>query len=146
MKWDKELFNQYLDNLQEHLFGDISVLEIIELAKRDHHQARRQMNLHVLRNRETFHDFYVKREELGIQSVYDQVISALFHETEKRPVKLEIIELLGIEQGVIESEVEGYGLKEFDKDLASFIFYRRKREGTVAEMVQEMLDRKKRGS
>lgn len=82
---------------------------------------------------------------MGIQSVYDKVISALFHETEKKPVNLEIIELLGIEQGMIENKVEDYGLKEFDKDVASFITYRRKREGAVAEMAQEMLDRNNRG-
>lgn len=145
MKWDQDFFNQYLDELQKHLFGDMSVPEIIELAKRDHHQARRQMNLHILRSREVFNDFYERKEELGIQFV-DHTISALFHETEKRPVKLEIIELLGIEQGMIKNKVEGYGLKEFDKDLLSFIFYRRKREGTVGEMVQEMLKRKNEGN
>jgi hypothetical protein len=136
MRWDQEMFNQYIDELQKHLFNGMTIEEIIEEAKHDHHQARRLMNLYILKDKETFHDFYERREELGIQSIFDQVISALFHQTEKRPVKKEITELLGIRERMIVMRVDGYGIKEFDKDLLTFGMYWRKRAGDLAEMRQ----------
>jgi len=136
MKWDQEFFNQYLDDLQMHLFEEMSLSEIIELAKRDHHRARRLLNLYILRSRVVFQDFYKRRKELGIQSIFVQVISALFHEVERSPIKQEIVELLGIKECMIESRVEGYGLKEFNKDILAFVLYWRKRKGDLAHLKQ----------
>ncbi|MCM3624323.1 hypothetical protein M4D70_19025 [Brevibacillus borstelensis] len=139
MKWDQELFIQYVAELQEHLFSDMTLEEIIEKAKVDHHRARRFMNLYILKDKTTFHNFYSRREDLEIQSIFDQVISALFYETEKRPIKQEIIiDLLGIRQEMIQNGVEGYGIKEFDKDLLAYGMYWRKRRGDLAEMREEI--------
>jgi hypothetical protein len=134
MRWDQELFNQYIAELQKHLFNGMTIEEIIEEAKHDHHQARRLMNLYILKDKETFHDFYERREELGIQSIFDQVISALFYQTEKRPVKQEITNLLGIREDMIDTRMQGYPLKEFNKDLLTYGMYWRKRAGDLAEM------------
>lgn len=135
MKWDESFFNQYMDELQEHLFRDMNISEIIELEKRSH-RARRLLNLHILRNREVFHEFYKMRKELGIQSVFDQVISTLYHDIEKKPIKQDIINLLGIEKSMISSHIEGYYIKEFDKDISAFRMHWRKKKGDLAHLRQ----------
>lgn len=127
-----------MDDLQKYLFAEMNLSEIIQLAKKDHHRARRLLNLHIIRDREVFHDFYKRREELGIQAVFDQVISALFHEADRRSIKQEIIGLLGIEKSMIVSKVEGYGLKEFDKDLLTYGMYWRKRKGDLVNIQDEV--------
>jgi hypothetical protein len=133
MRWDQEMFNQYIEELQNHLFNGMKIEEIIEAAKNDHHQARRLLNLYILKDKETFCDFYARRVELGIQSRFDQVISALFHQTERRPIKQEIIDLLGIQIEMMKNKVEGYGIREFDKDLSAYLMYWRKRAGDLAD-------------
>lgn len=145
LKWDEDFFNQYMDDLQMHLFGGMSLAEIIDLAKRDHHRARRLLNLHILRNRVVFHDFYKRREELGIQSIFDQGISALFHEMERSPVKHEIVKVLGIEESMIESKVGKYELKEFQKDLLAYGMYWRKRKGDLSNLIQKIQDERNFG-
>lgn len=138
MRWDQELFNTYLAELRKHLFAKLTIEEIIELAKHEHHRARRFMNLYIIKDKATFQDCYSKSAELGIQCILDQVIFALFHETRIMPVKKEIIDLLAIRQDMIVNRVVTYQVREFEKDLLAYIMYWRKRKGDLVDLREEI--------
>ncbi|MFP3391780.1 hypothetical protein [Brevibacillus sp. SIMBA_040] len=136
--WDQELFITYLTELRKHLFAKLTIEEILELAKHEHHRARRFMNLYIIQDKATFHNYYLKRAELEIQFILDQVISALLHENWNMSVKKEIIDLLGIKQDMIVNQVVGYQAREFEKDLLTYIMYWRKRKGDLVNSREEI--------
>lgn len=138
MSWDQVMFSQYIDELRIHLFKEMTIEQIIAEANDDHHQARRLVTMYVLKDRDTFHYYYSKREGLGIGYIFDQVISALFHETEKKLFKQDLISLLEIREDMITNKIVGYGIKEVEKDLNSFFTYWRKRSGDLAEMLKAL--------
>ncbi|WP_405157910.1 hypothetical protein [Paenibacillus sp. FSL H8-0283] len=128
MQFDQEAFGEYLEQMWEHLFETNTLSQIIAKIN-NNHRARRFFAMYLLKNRETFYLYYQMREELGIGYIFDIIISALFHEREKRPVKQELIDLLQINLNMANQQVEGYPLKEFNKDLNSFLTFWRKRTG-----------------
>ncbi|MGP3783664.1 hypothetical protein [Paenibacillus sp. 1A_MP2] len=128
MQFDQEEFGEYLEQMWEYLFETNTISQIIAKINTNH-RARRFLAMYLLKNRETFHLYYQMREELGIGYIFDIIISALFHEREKRPVKQELIDLLQISLNMANQQVEGYPLKEFNKDLNSFLTFWRKRTG-----------------
>lgn len=128
MQFDQEAFGEYLEQMWEHLFEANPLSKIIAKIN-NNHRARRFFAMYLLKNRETFYSYYQMREELGIGYIFDTAISALFHEREKKPVKQEMIDLLQINLNMANQQVEGYSLREFDKDLNSFLAYWRKRTG-----------------
>ncbi|MFI8715171.1 hypothetical protein [Brevibacillus brevis] len=136
--WDQELFITYLAELRKHLFAKLTIEEIIELAKREHLRARRFINLYIIQDKATFHNYYLKRAELEIQCILDQVISALLHENWNMSMKKEIVDLLGIKQDMIVNQVVGYQTREFEKDLLTYIMYWRKRKGDLVDLREEI--------
>ncbi|MBT2282208.1 hypothetical protein J7E78_01405 [Paenibacillus polymyxa] len=128
MIFDQEAFGEYLEQMWEHLFETNTISQIIAKIN-SNHRARRFFAMYLLKNRETFYLYYQMREELGIGYIFDTAISALFHELEKKPVKQELIDLLQIDLSMADQKVEGYLLREFEKDLNSFLTFWRKRTG-----------------
>ncbi|MCM3786216.1 hypothetical protein M3231_24990 [Neobacillus mesonae] len=122
MVFNQDAFAEYLHELRLHLFGDDSIDEIISKIE-DSHRARRFVMLYLIKNRETFYYYHKKRTELGFELLYDTIISALFYERERKPAKQELINLLAINLGMVSKRIEGYPLKEFDKDLNAFLTY-----------------------
>ncbi|KIL38678.1 hypothetical protein SD70_24825 [Gordoniibacillus kamchatkensis] len=137
MEFDQKFFVGYLQELQNHLFPDQLIEDIIAMVD-NHHQARRFVAMYLLQDRETFHHYFERRKEFGIGGIVDTVISALFHDTNKKPAKQVLIDLLGISEEMIHTRVEGYAIKEFNKDLNSFLFFWRKRTGKIEEMVDKL--------
>ncbi|MCM2999989.1 hypothetical protein M3647_21165 [Paenibacillus cellulositrophicus] len=130
MEFDQEAFGEYLEEMWAHLFGNRSLSQII-VEINNSHRARRFFAMYLIKNRETFHTYYQMRAQFGISSIFDTIISALFYEREKKPVKQKLIDLLHIEKDMADQQVEGYPLKEFEKDLNSFLSYWRKRTGRL---------------
>lgn len=126
MKFDQTAFAEYLDAMWIHLFGNDSLTKII-IEISNSHRARRFFTIYLLKNRETFQYYYAMRKDLSIEYIFDTIIAALFHEREKMPAKQELINLLQINLDMAEQRVEGYPLKEFNKDLNAFLAYWRKR-------------------
>lgn len=135
MQFDQETFGEYLEQMWEHLFEANTLSQIIAKIN-NNHRARRFFAMYLLKNRETFHLYHQLRDELGISYIFDTIISALFHEREKKPVKQELIDLLQIDLSMADQIIEGYALREFDKDLNSFLTYWRKRTGKMLHPYQ----------
>ncbi|RIX60052.1 hypothetical protein D3P08_00205 [Paenibacillus nanensis] len=106
----------------------MSLNQIIEKIN-DNHRAKRFFAMYLLKDQETFHYYYQMRAQLSISFIFDTIINALFNEREKKQVKQELINLLQINADMADQSVEGYPLKEFDKDLNSFLVYWRKNTG-----------------
>ncbi|WDM21279.1 hypothetical protein [Paenibacillus polymyxa] len=130
MDFDQEAFADYLEKMSAHLFGTNTLSQIIAQIN-DSHRARRFFTMYLLKNRETFFSYYQMRERLGISFIFDTIICALYYEREKKPVKQTLIDLLQIDLDMVNQQVDGYPLKEFNKDLNSFIFYWRKKTGRL---------------
>lgn len=130
MEFDQEAFGDYLEEMWTHLFGNNSLSQIIDEINNSH-RARRFFAMYLMKNQETFHSYYQMRTKLGISSIFDTIILALFNEREKKPVKQKLIDLLQIDLGMADQRVEGYPLLEFNKDLNSFLAYWRKRTGRL---------------
>lgn len=142
MTFDQSAFDNYLLELRSHLFADKLIEEIIEEIQ-DNHQARRYVAMYFMKDKPTFHSFYAKRKDIGVEFIFDTVISALFAERHKKAAKQELIDMLEIDEGMIDTKIEGYAIKEFDKDFNAFWFWNHKREGTVEQIVKR--DRDVRG-
>lgn len=137
MEFDQLAFKNYLSELKIHLFEEMSIGNIIAEVN-NNHQARRFMTMYVLQDKATFDSYRKKRKDFGINQIVDTAISALFHETDKKPAKKELIDLLHISVGMRYKKIEGYAIMEFDKDLNSFLFYWRKRSGKLMEMIDKL--------
>lgn len=137
MKLDQSMLEGYLTEMQNHLFGGISIDEIIEQVGYNH-RARRFIAIYLLKNKDTFHHYYSNRTEMGIEYILDIAISSLFYERSIKPIKQELINLLEINENIFYRKVEGYPLKEFDKDLNSLLVYWRKRSGGLMEMLPKL--------
>ena len=135
-KFDQAFFNNYLHNLQNHLFPDKSIDEIVDKVNNDY-RPRRFVAIYVLKDKETFHHYYQRRKELNIELLFNTVISALFHQRDKKIVKQELIDLLCINEEMAGEKIEGFAVREFDKDLNVFIFQFRKQTGEIFEMFKE---------
>lgn len=130
MEFDQGAFEDYLEKMWIHLFGNSSLSQII-IEINNSHRARRFFTMYLIKNRETFYSYYQMRAKLGISSIFDTIISALFYEREKKPLKRELIDLLQINLDMADQRIDGYPLEEFDKDLNTFIAYWRKRTGRL---------------
>lgn len=119
------------------MFEEMSIGDVIAQVN-DNHQARRFMTMYLLQDKETFDYYHKKRKDFGIEQIVDTAISALFHETDKKPAKKELIDLLHISVAMRYKKIEGYAIKEFDKDLNSFMFYWRKRSGKLLDMIDKL--------
>lgn len=135
MEFDQDAFGEYLEKMWEHLFEANTLSQIIAEINTNH-RARRFFTMYLLKNQDIFHLYYQMREKLGIGYIFDTAISALFHEREKKPVKQELIDLLQIDLSMADQIIEGYALREFDKDLNSFLTYWRKRTGKMLHPYQ----------
>lgn len=139
MEFDQLAFIKYLEELRIHLFEDDSIDEIINNIHNSH-RARRFFTMYLIRDCETFHYYYRIREQLGIGFIFDTVIAALFHEQEKKPAKIALVDILQVNLNMANQRVEGYPLKEFDKDLNTFRAYWLKKTGRLQYLYENLSD------
>lgn len=127
VRFDQRIYQAYLDKLGKHLFGEISIKKILNGIHYSHRE-RRFMALYLLKDKETFHTLYENREKLGIEQLFNQVISALFYKVDKCQFKQDLIEKFEIQKEMITSPATIFEVKEVTKDINSFIWYVRKRQ------------------
>lgn len=118
----KEAYKKYLIELSTHLFGDASVNEIIKNIKNSH-RKKRFISLYLAQDKEIFFHYYERRESLGLEKVFSQLISALLAETEKNPVKKVMVKELQVNHGMVDIPCSKEEISEVNKDLNLFLFY-----------------------
>ncbi|MBP1309188.1 hypothetical protein JOD82_002208 [Paenibacillus sp. 1182] len=126
MNYYQYVFNQYIKELHNHLFENEPIDSILRSIRKNH-RKRRFMNMYVLKDKETFHYYYVRRNEMGLDGAYNQIVSALFHEEQKLLIKSKFIYEMSIKREMISSPVLIVEIKEFTKDLQSFVWYATKK-------------------
>lgn len=136
MNIDQSIFENYLIELKNHLFEGMSLDNI--LAKvHNNYRARRYVAVYLLKDKYTFHDLYLMRFDFRLNDIFDTVLSAIFSQSdEKTLLKQELIEKLDLCNEMIDLKVEGYPIREFWKDVNSFLMYQRKRSGTSGELLE----------
>ncbi|ADO59932.1 hypothetical protein PPSC2_28515 (plasmid) [Paenibacillus polymyxa SC2] len=126
MNYYQYVFNQYIKELHNHLFENESIDSILRSIRKNH-RKRRFMNMYVLKDKETFHYYYVRRNEMGLDGVFNQIVSALFYEEQKLLIKSKFICEMNIKREMISSPALMVEIKEFTKDLQSFVWYATKK-------------------
>jgi hypothetical protein len=127
MNLNQGLFRQYVEELQKHLFADMTLDDIIN-GLQESHRKRRFVAMYLLKDRDTFTSFLSKRHELGIDAVFNQIITTLLNKADSYPFIADWIELLDIKKDMVTKEPSSYEIREMMKDLKSFIFYCTKQE------------------
>ncbi|MFF2531240.1 hypothetical protein ACFVS2_20270 [Brevibacillus sp. NPDC058079] len=118
----QELFNQYIDKMRNNLFMD-TTLEDLFGSIASNHRVKRFVALYLLKDKETFHGYFMKRHEFGLEGVFNQTISALYFESEKLVIKNMFISELSISKAMMSSPATIVEAKETTKDLQAFVWY-----------------------
>lgn len=126
----KEPYKEYLAELGSHLFANASFEEILQTKKKSH-RKKRYVALYLAQDNETFHHYYERRKEFGLEQIYSQLISALLFETEKSPIKREMVKELEVTKDMIDFPCFDYEINEIKKDLNSFQLYLLKRTSKI---------------
>lgn len=121
----QQVYKQYLSELSTHLFGDTPFDEIIKKVNTSH-RIKRFVALYVAQDKKTFETYYAKRRQLGLEDVFNQLITALLYQTNKHSVKKELVKEIGITKDMIEYPCLDHEINEIKKDLNSFSLYFRK--------------------
>lgn len=122
MNYNEQAYLEYIDELRYHLFGGKTLEEIfIDIA--DNHRKKRFAAMYLLRDPETFHAYYERRDELGLSDLFNEIISTLFYHKEKLLIKRKFISRLNVNMDMITSPVPESELKVLTKDLQSFVWH-----------------------
>jgi len=119
------VYKQYIAELSSHLFEGQSIEDIIKKVNQSH-RIKRYVALYVTQDKETFYYYYTKRRELGLNDVFNQLITALLYQTNRHSIKKELVKELGINKEMIEFPCLDHEINEIKKDLNSFSLYYRK--------------------
>ncbi|WCK57324.1 hypothetical protein PP175_29480 (plasmid) [Aneurinibacillus sp. Ricciae_BoGa-3] len=125
MLFNQEVYRQYIHELRTHLFGDMPFEQLIKNIANSH-RKRRFVAMYLLQDKTLFHTYYDKRKELGLETMFNQILSTLFYQKEEHPIKQEIISFLDAELSMIKGSVSPFQIKEMMKDINSFILYQNK--------------------
>ncbi|WP_027416880.1 hypothetical protein [Aneurinibacillus terranovensis] len=93
------LYQQYIQELQNHLFEKMSIEQIME-DWQNHHRKRRFIAMYLLQSKEIFYFYYEKRVELGMEGIFNQIISAMFAEPSSQ-LKQGIIQSIGMAEDMV---------------------------------------------
>lgn len=123
----KQCFKQYIGELHEHLFNNLSINQIIKDMDNSH-RKKRFISMFLIQDKETFDMYYEQRGLLGLSDAFNQVIQALLLNHDSDRLKQLFVIELGIHEGLVEKNVSTYRIKEIEKDLRAFSFYQTKIE------------------
>jgi hypothetical protein len=126
--FDHDMFLKYTQELHEHLFGSLAFEDLL-IDVHDHHQKHHLVTLHLLKDKETFHRYYNRRKELGIESIFNIIIGTLTEDVEGDKIKEHLVSFLEISPEMKTEEASGYDKKVFMKNLKSFMMYAKKKKG-----------------
>lgn len=115
-------YNDYLLELRHHLFADASVEEIMRNIHKSH-RSKRFIALYLAKDKKTFDHYYEKRKELGLESIFNQLISALLHETDKNLMRKFKVKELGINKEMISFPCSNHERDQIRKDFNSIMLY-----------------------
>ncbi|WP_027415041.1 hypothetical protein [Aneurinibacillus terranovensis] len=118
------IYKAYIQELREHLFRDGSMEQIVEGISNSH-RKRRFLAMYVMQSKEIFDLYYKQRLELGLDDLFNQIISALF--SEKSELKNEFISILEITPDMVSKRASPFEIKEMEKDLNAYLLYQQKR-------------------
>lgn len=125
MRWRQEVFTKYIESLHERLFSNSPIDQIIRDSHANH-QKRRFMMMYILQSNEVFSQYQNQKEELGLNHLYDVVVSALIYGREHgqaRRLISDIILNLGISREMVRDDVSSFEIKEFYKEFNLFVLY-----------------------
>lgn len=122
MNYFEEAYIQYIDDLHYHLFEG-KTLEEIFAGISESHRKRRFVAMYLLRDPKTFHSYFEKRFDLGLEGIFNQVISALFFEKDKLLIKRKLIAKLELNRGMVRTPVSEHDLRVLTKDLQAFVWH-----------------------
>ncbi|MFC0212102.1 hypothetical protein ACFFK0_06475 [Paenibacillus chartarius] len=137
IEFDHELFLNYTQELHKHLFGDGVTFEDLIRDIDNHHQKHHLVTLHLLKDKETFHSYYDRKHELGLDSVLNIIICALTEDTAGDKIKEHLVSCLSITPEMKTSEAKSNDRKLLMKNLKSFMMYARKKRGVFDQAIQE---------
>jgi predicted nucleotidyltransferase len=126
--WDR-VFKDYITALQDRLFPDETIDQIIEDIN-DDHQKRRFFMMYILQSKEVFQQYNSLKEELGLSHHFRVVVTSLFHGEKHGRAKqiiTKIIQDLEISKDMVTDLVTLYEIKEFLKEFQLFVLYFMKR-------------------
>ncbi|WCF11513.1 hypothetical protein NDS46_31645 (plasmid) [Paenibacillus thiaminolyticus] len=126
MSYFEQSFEEYINELRTYLFGDISIDEIFNGAIA-YHRNKRFIMMYLLKDRETFSQYYLKRHALGLENIFNQIIASLFFEREKMLIKRKIISKLRLAEEMIVIPVSDVDKRVVTKDLQAFVWYATKK-------------------
>lgn len=131
--FDHELFLVYIQELHQHLFGNLPFEELIDGID-DHHQKHHMVSLHLVKDKELFHRYYAMRNELGLESMFNIIIGMLTKETEGNKTKEHLTAYLSISPGMKTGDAKEYDMRVLDKNLKSFMMYAKKKKGVFGNL------------
>ncbi|CAM5779235.1 hypothetical protein [Brevibacillus borstelensis] len=126
--FDHAMFLEYVNELHEHLFGSLVFEELLD-GVHIHHQKHHLVTLHLLKDKEMFHRYYSKKDELDISSIFDIIIGTLTENVAGDKIKEHLVAHLELTPQMKTRNVTDYDKKVLMKNLKSFMMYSRKRKG-----------------
>lgn len=128
MVWNR-VFKDYITALQDRLFPDETIDQIIEDIH-DDHQKRRFFMIYILQSKEVFLQYNSLKEELELGHLFCVVVTSLFHGEKHGRAKqiiTKIIQDLNVSKDMVTDSVTIYEIKEFWKEFQLFVLYFMKR-------------------
>lgn len=119
-------YRTYVDELHRSLFEAAPVEQLMKNVYQGHRRKRFVAMYLMSLSKEEFDAYYANRFDLKLDKLFNQLISALLHETEKNPLKQLFVETLGLTEAMISEPISSYEIKEIEKDLHAFSFYQTK--------------------
>lgn len=130
--FDHEMFLVYVQELHRHLFDEASLETLLDNVH-DHHQKHHMVTLHLLKDKGTFYNYFDRKEELGIASIFNIMIGALTENVQGDKIKEHLVSYLDLSPAMMTSEPSEYDKKVLMKNLNSFMMYAKKRKGVFGK-------------
>ncbi|NOU53727.1 hypothetical protein HN020_02775 [Brevibacillus borstelensis] len=134
--FDHGMFLEYVKELHEHLFESFEFEDLL-VNVHNHHQKHHLVTLHLLKDKETFHRYYSKKDELGISSIFDIIVGTLTENVAGDKIKEHLVSNLELTPEMKASDAADYDKKVLMKNLKSFMMYARKKKGVFDQAMQE---------
>jgi hypothetical protein len=122
-----ESYQQYIKELHVHLFEQQTFEQIVQEFKKGH-RRKRFVAIYLIQDKTVFDTYYEKRNELKLEKLFNQLVSALLFNTKQNPLKELFVETLELTPDMITGKVSSYEIRVIEKDLHAFAFYQTKKE------------------
>jgi hypothetical protein len=132
---DETIYGRYVDELQTHLFGDLSFIDIVK-SRSNSHRKNRFIVIYLLRSKDVFQHYYKKRYDLRIVDIFDKIIVSLKSRS-ANPIANYFIIKLGISGLHSKKVLSKFEINELFKDLNSFYAYHNKEMSVSMQIVKQ---------